>query len=486
MLIGVSCFDRTDTLTKKYSKKRRRRTRHTTRSISSSSLTLEEGYMNVRISPYTWILSTYYQDRIITSVDDTGGVIRFLADESSTDVDVVIVHVLGISKTTIEGKYLVDNSYKTNAQIKPAEDFLFPMVIASEIGSAEGSNPNLQLYHRSIEKNYFMAENYRFDLLEMYSLKTGEHYKTFHIREEATEQLAANGNSIFEISKNDVLLAFCRGTNIVSIYLMENTLEISTKLFSNLYRINSIDFVHNDEKLLLIGEEEKVKDDGSTELVAVILIWDLYSECDDSVKIIKDTQNIIRKCTNVSTKFVDHYHRFSSSNGFIVGVDEENGDVFSIVDHPDLADYLNPSVPSSELVTLVLPYQEVSSPLAQIYHYIYTQDGRYFDAKQEPKQVIVISNAEPWVRYKQHSRISAYLNNDKKLQVIMGLTTIQVWRKNDYSKYKRRLEYIWISPHGEKFDVQRLLIGNGEFFVELLLPESKQKIEIHWPHKCST
>ncbi|CAG8848271.1 18347_t:CDS:1, partial [Racocetra persica] len=176
-----------------------------------------EGYMNVRISPYTWILSTYYQDRIITSVDDTGGVIRFLADESSTDVDVVIVHVLGISKATIEGNYvgnyLADNSYKTNAQIKPAEDFFFPMIIASEIGSAEGSNPNLQLYHRSIEKNYFMAENYRFDLLEMYSLKTGKHYKTFHIREETIEQLAANGNSIFEISKNDVLLAFCRGTN---------------------------------------------------------------------------------------------------------------------------------------------------------------------------------------------------------------------------------------------------------------------------------
>ncbi|CAG8849536.1 33471_t:CDS:1, partial [Racocetra persica] len=173
------------------------------------------------------------------------------------------------------------------------------------------------------------------------------------------------------------------------------------------------------------------------------------------------------------------------SNGFIVGVDEENGDVFSIVDHPDLADYLNPSVPSSELATLVLQnIQEVSTPLSsQIYHYIYTQDGRFFDAKQEPKNVIVISNAEPWVRFKQHSRISAYLNNDKTLQVIMGLTTIQVWRKNNYSKYKRRLEYIWTSPHGERFDVQRLLIGNGEFFVELLLPEAKQKIEIHWPHK---
>ncbi|CAG8677910.1 2441_t:CDS:1, partial [Scutellospora calospora] len=296
----------------------------------------------------------------------------------------------------------------------------------------------------------------------------------------------ANGNAIFEMSKNDVLLAYCRGNNSVSIYLVENTLEIATKLFKDLYRINSIDFVHDDEKLFLIGEEERDKGDGSTELVAVIKIWDLFSSSEDAVKTIKDTQDIISGCKyNASMKIRDHYHRYSSASGTIVGVNEYTGEVFSIVDHPNLANFLKPPILLSKLVKLGITL-DAPSPSIQIYHYIYTLDGKFLDAKQE-KKVIVISNGEPWHRYKQHPRISAYLNDDKTLQVIMGLTTIQVWRKNEKSKFKRRLVYIWANLRDDRFEIQRLLIGNGEFFVELLLPDTKDKerVEIHWPQNCS-
>ncbi|CAG8501202.1 12744_t:CDS:2 [Dentiscutata heterogama] len=487
-LIGVSCFDRTDTLIKSSKKRRAHKTRSYFSSSFSSMKDLEEGrldYFNVRVSPYTWILSTWYKDRIKTSVDDTGGVIRFLADDSP-NTDVVIVHILGISRTTIESNYSADDgNLRTNLLKKPAEQFLFPMLIATEIGTAESSNPNLQLFNRNIEKNFFIAENYKFELLEMYSLKTGELYKVFHIQEETIEKkLEAHGNAIYEVSKNNALLAYCRGNNSVSIYLMENTLEIATKLFSNLYKINTIDFVHDDEKLFLIGEEEKEKDDGSTELVIVILIWNLFSDYEDCVQTIRDTQNIIQTGKNVSKFTTDHYHRFSSASGFIVGVNEDTGEVFSIVDHPDLKFALEPSV-SSELIPLEIQ-RDVStpSPLNQIYHYIY-KDGNFVDAKKEPKNTIIIGNAEPWVRFKKHPRTSAYLNDDKTLQVIIGLTTIQVWKKNESSKYRRRLEYIWTSGRDEGFDIQSFHIGNGEFSVKLSLPIAKEEYKIHWPRERS-
>ncbi|CAG8711806.1 24992_t:CDS:10, partial [Dentiscutata erythropus] len=485
-LIGVSCFDRTDTLIKSSKKRRARKSGSYFSSSFSSMKDLEEGhldYFNVRVSPYTWILSTWYADRIKTSVDDTGGVIRFLADDSP-NTDVVVVHVQGISRTTIESNYADGGSLRTDLLKKPAEQFLFPMLIATEIGTAESSNPNLQLFNRNIEKNFFVAENYKFELLEMYSLKTGELYKTFHIKEETIEKkLEAHGNAIYEVSKNDALLAYCRGNNSVSIYLMENTLEIATKLFSNLYRINTIDFVHDDEKLFLIGEEEKDKDDGSTELVTVILIWNLFSDYEDCVQTIRDTQNIIQTGKHFS-RFTEHYHKFSSASGFIVGVNEDTGEVFSIVDHPDLKYVLEPFV-SSELIPLEIQ-RDVStpSPINQVYHYIY-KDGKFVDARKEPKNTIIIGNAEPWVRLKKHPRTSAYLNDDKTLQVIMGLTTIQVWRKNESSKYRRRLEYIWTSGRDEVFDLQSFHIGNGEFSVELSLPIAKETYKIHWPRECS-
>ncbi|RIB02373.1 hypothetical protein C2G38_886190 [Gigaspora rosea] len=482
-LIGVSCFDRTDTLIKS-TKKRRSHKRY------FSSRDLEEGYLNVRVSPYTWIISTWYQERIPTSIDDTGGVIRFLADDSP-DTDVVMIHIQGISRTTIKSNYS-DNGGNliSNLCVKLVEHFLFPMIIATEISMAEGLNPNLQLFQRSIEKNYFMAENYKFDLLEMYSLKTGELYRTFHIREEEVDKrLEVHGSAIFEISRNDVLLAYCRGTNSITIYLMENSLEIVTKPFPNLYRINSIDFCHNDENLYIIGEEEKNGENGSTELITVIYIWQLFSESKDSVMRIENTFNII-KGKKFSTKQTENYHRFSSASGIIVGVDEETGEICSIVDHPEMNNAFNSLNPSksSELIELDLQSNrgDVSTPLSQIYHYIYTLDGNFLDAKKEQRNTIIIGNAEPWVRLKQHPRISAYLDNEKTLQVILSFTTIQVWKRNDSSKYKRRLLYIWTSGRDERFDIQIFKIGNGEFFVELSLPIAKEHYKIHWPHECST
>ncbi|CAG8462347.1 6024_t:CDS:10 [Dentiscutata heterogama] len=477
-LIGISCFEQNNNR-KYYAKESTSRG-----TLEDSSLdNVEQGRSLIsKVIPRTWVLSMLYQDRLITSLDEIGGVIRFLPNpqsQASDYLDLVIIHEEGISKITIENNYVTRSGYfDQNKSNKPSEDFLFPTVVSNQIDAIKDigdPKPKLQLFHRSIEKNYFIVENYKIDLVEMYDLKTSKLHKTFHARKEAHS--IANGYSIVEVSKNDVLMAYCRGTNSITIYLMENTLEIVTKIFPNLYRINSIDFIHNDEKLLLVGEEEK--NSGSSELITVIVIWDLFSTKDNAIRTFYDTENLI------PARFQESYHKFSSASGIIVCVNEDNGNVMSIVDHPSLKDTLNPPPISSSKLTQ-LNFLEAREQTDQIYHLIFTQNGKFLDAKQEPRHVIVVHGTEPWVRYKQYPRLSAYLNKDKNHQVIIGLTTIQVWRRENNGSNKRSLEYIWTSPDNMTFEIQSLSIGNGEFFIDLSYQDTGEHDQIHWPHMCHT
>ncbi|KAF0448101.1 transient receptor potential cation channel subfamily a member 1-like isoform x1 [Gigaspora margarita] len=474
-LIGISCFDVSSNPTNEA---------YFRGILEDSSDNAEQGRSFVtKVAPRTWVLSTLYQDRLKTSFDEIGGVIRFLTNpqsHASDDHDLVLIHEEGISKITIENNYVNRaGNFVRNRSNKPSEDFIFPTVISNQIeaiGDFGDSQPKLQLFHHCIEKHYFLVENFKMDLLEIYDLKNdGELYKTFHARKESFAH--ANGISIIQISNNDVLMAYCRGSNSVSIYLMENTLEIQTKVFPNLYRINSIDFIHNDEKLLLVGEEDNGKGDGSSELITVIIIWDLFSGKENAIRTYHDTEKII------PARPQETYHKFASASGVIVCVNEDNGNIFSIVDHPSLENILNPPpISSAELIQL--NFQEAREQTDQMYHPIFTQDGKSFDAKEEPRHLLVVYSTEPWVRYKQYPRISAYLNKDKDLQVIIGLTTIQVWRRGNDNSSKRTLVYIWTIPDKTPFEIHNFSIGNGEFFIDLSYQDTGEHFQIHWPHKC--
>ncbi|PKK70318.1 hypothetical protein RhiirC2_746684, partial [Rhizophagus irregularis] len=61
----------------------------------------------------------------------------------------------------------------------------------------------------------------------MYNLQSNELEMTFQKREEIITS-STIGNAIFAISKNGTLLAHCHGDNSITIYLMENGLEVTT------------------------------------------------------------------------------------------------------------------------------------------------------------------------------------------------------------------------------------------------------------------
>ena len=138
--------------------------------------------------------------------------------------------------------------------------------------------------------------------VEMYSLEKNSLENVFQKREESYASAIKGGLSCFAISKNESLFTYCRGTDSVTIYLMENGLEITTKQFKerNVRKILFFDFVQDDSKLLLVIEEESYNENTEGSVVPVVVILDLFS-----ILII------------VLEKSAIHFHSFHQSMNFL-------------------------------------------------------------------------------------------------------------------------------------------------------------------------
>ncbi|CAB4425400.1 unnamed protein product [Rhizophagus irregularis] len=177
------------------------------------------------------------------------------------------------------------------------------------------------------------------------------------------------GSPCFAISDNESLFAYCHGANTITIYLMENGLEIITKKFNETrVRILSFYFVQDDNIISL--------------------------EKSDS---------------------------FSSTN-------------------------TSPTTP---------------------YYLIYNYLGESLNPKTELSNGVIIVNSEPW-NNKLYNRISAYLDDDKSIQLIIGESTVQ----------QRQMQ------------IQSLEVGHRKFSLTLYIPSgitSKlgHEIKLEWPEKVN-
>ncbi|CAG8705421.1 11362_t:CDS:10, partial [Funneliformis caledonium] len=93
--------------------------------------------------------------------------------------------------------------------------------------------------------------------------------------ESSAKRIESNNNVIrkynrnsFSIDRQKLQLCFTRGQS-VEIYFMENGLEIASRNFKELEKIYYLEFIENDEKLLLIGSDEENNQK--------IIVWDLYN-----------------------------------------------------------------------------------------------------------------------------------------------------------------------------------------------------------------
>ncbi|RHZ78120.1 hypothetical protein Glove_167g89 [Diversispora epigaea] len=478
-LIALSCFDERDMMIIKDSSSGDDKTE-----LSDE----EKGPGNfLRSFPNTtWIISSWHEARIVTALDNIGGLVKFL-DDSSKDTNltnVLVINASGICKTVfnldnITMKESNSNSmweklpfYRHSASLK---EFLFPPRIQAEMRKLYQNTSCLELLSRSIENDFFLFEDYqdRNQVIQMYNLKTCKLEMVFHLGEQSDFTAFGCGNPAISISRNKNLLAYCHGTNSITLYLMENSLEVSTRIFPQIERIISLDFINDDESLFIVAQDNKNS-------LPIIICWDLFSYVKNSTRILEDTSKI----------FPTNNIRLVRACGTMLVINQE-GKVTSIAKHPSLIDILKSQLKSEKpLIKLPLQYLKDSEWTQAVTHTVFHQDGKYYNADIKEKDTIIDKNKdkEPWINNKYYNRISAFLDEEKTMQLTIGETTIQVWYKKEN---KNILKYIWTNCSNRKLTVKSLEIGHHEFKIELSYQSPKvyweeMVVNLHWPYYVNT
>ncbi|RHZ44909.1 hypothetical protein Glove_707g4 [Diversispora epigaea] len=429
------------------------------------------------ISTTTTSTNTEKGIEIYTSLGSIGGIIRFLDSDFKIlgsqiyKPVIVIVNGSGIYKQTLNNDEI--------RSIAKVERFELPHQLSISLSRLDHGQKALELLHTCIIKNHFMVHSFknRQQIIEMYNLITGHLEILFKRNEHSAAPNIIRGSPIFAISRNEVILAFCRGTISITLYLMENGLEITTKQLvgcgEGIYKILAIDFIDNDSKLLIVLEEQQESSSGGISIQQIFVVWDLFTTFKDSIRQINYPEAPLK---------MDATRQLINSHGKILGV-TDNNNIISVLDNQDVASILNP--PAKEMTKVKIKKDHVS-------HAIYDINGR-FDASELTENQI-IRNVEPWNSKKDFRRLSVWLDSTKRTQLIISHNTIQIWKycnKNKIEKLDRVLKYIWASQNvgSVGLQVQELKIRKQEFMLNLLIPSTKssttKSVTIHWPSNAN-
>ncbi|CAG8683286.1 476_t:CDS:2, partial [Funneliformis mosseae] len=415
----------------------------------------------------TFVYSTMLKERIGTTVDKRGGVIRFLnnnsTDQSKGFTNLIVMNASGITKSFINHQTLLFNDRSIDKRFLIAEEYELPTNLQIKIDQIYHSLNYTSFLNSIVEQNYLFVEDYKYQLLEMYDLQSMDLELKFEI-----SLLKKAKNSIFSISKHGHLLAYCNdGTNCITIHLMENGLKVAKKEFTTVNKILSISFIDDDERLLFVTEEASEYDENrKIGFTLTINIWDLFTFKNDVRKFVdkSDIFSSLQKFNN---------HSIACSNGIILAPLQDEV-IYSVLELSDIKRNLKSS-------------NNISQDLRPI---TINQDGQQFDTNKQ-KRGLVVKDKEPWVHHKQYNRISSYLNDEKTIQLIIEKTTVQIWRKRGHdSKHKSDLEYIWVNPSNQMIEVTSLKIGKSELSLNLSWivdsNDEKKKIteHIHWPNEA--
>ncbi|RIA97125.1 hypothetical protein C1645_855465 [Glomus cerebriforme] len=383
------------------------------------------------------------------------GVVKFMKNDANF-ICLVIINSIGMYKCGLELN-------ETLSQWS-IDKYKLPEALEDQLKQLQNGQQRVDMLSRSITNDYLFIEDFRNRnrIIEAYNLRTRKIERTF---QENFAQSSFNDASVYAFSHNNHLFAFSHDKNKIKIHLMENGLEVSSKLLEGVRRIIFMEFVHNDEKLLIVTQEPSE----TKTFKQVVNVWDLFSTTSNSFRTYEDKNRIF--------PHKDVYQlRLSNASGIILSIGNDN-EVVSILDHPDIKNLIEvePLSIFSSLTQINLENIDSSK-----YHIIFGNNGEKLDIK-DYDQEIINSNTEPWIIQNTYHRISAFLDDEKKIQLVIGQSTVQVWYTchidpNSKSK-KSYLEFIWTSHRHTPIEIESLAVGNRAFSLKL----SNPKITIDLP-----
>ncbi|CAG8582551.1 3148_t:CDS:10 [Diversispora eburnea] len=402
--------------------------------------------------PQTWVISTADGNEIYTSLESIGGIKRFKPLEQCE-------------------------------QFEQFEQFELPHQLSKQLKrhSHDKWQGSFKILQKSIIKNHFMVHSFenRHQIIEMYSLITGDLEMLFKRHESSSASDIIRGSPILAISQNEKILAFCRGTSSITLYSIENGLEITTKQLksqSGIHKILDINFIDADNKLLIILEEKEDRHLKNSKNHQIFVVWDLFTTFENS----------IRQTDYPKTKKplkMDLTYRLMNSHGKVFAIRDSEGsegseDIFSVLDpNEDVDSIRNPSKKAKTEV-----YINSTND-----HVFYNIDGKSCD--QLAQDQIITNNVEPWHSNENYFRLSVFLDSSKSTQLSISHNTIQVWKWKYLSNNKRERVLEYIRARNKEMEIQELRVGEREFELRVSVPSKElhtPKIRtIHWPNNVN-
>nr|CAG8509721.1 8984_t:CDS:2 [Entrophospora candida] len=273
---------------------------------------------------------------------------------------------------------------------------------------------NFALLNRIIVKDFFFlrknAKKYHF--LEMYNLDPnhGIDFELEHILQSSDCSNFPAKTPIITISKNSKLLAVTLCKQAVSIFLIENGLDIAMKKFKNA-RIIDMTFFDNDNKLAVVTQEEND--------TIYTTIWDLFN-CneDDSENIYDDNDNKLRRKQENRNRPIGLFSNFLVYPSLNPGVD-----LIPFDNNSNDSYYHNGFKPT--IICKIVRNMMIITDRKKIRYEIYDLFGKLLDtfddndAKQSQEfGNLIVEDSEPW---DSSSRVQTtiWLNVKKTLQLII-------------------------------------------------------------------
>ncbi|CAI2181778.1 17756_t:CDS:10 [Funneliformis geosporum] len=396
---------------------------------------------------------------------------KFIEDfdpEGSANNDAVLQRFLILN---CEGIYNFRyNKNRKNNKFILDESFEYPKSIAFELENTKLKSERMEVLFTSICDKYLLVEQYKNDMqaLEVYNLVEMELEITSNRVETEHVQLKEYHKNHFLISGQKLQFCFTKGHYSVSLYLMENGLEILEKKFNDLIdRIYSMEFIDNDKKLLIIGRCIKAKH-------LKVIVWDMYNT-GESIPIDEFSDSF-------TEEGIDNW--LAKTSGNVLRVDDK-GNVTSILKKLDVKyqKYLKEKSEKVEYASIDLKKEPSKE------HILYPYENKEIES--------IVYDKEPWM-LKGYTTTSFFLfhNEYETLQLLVGSSTVQVWHQIHKCKGQTLpnkgvpfLEYIWtngIPVDQEYFDkdnkkvlkIEKIKVGKKRFYMEVSWYETEDGKEI--------
>ncbi|CAG8615498.1 21574_t:CDS:2 [Cetraspora pellucida] len=439
-----------------------------------------------------WMIGNDFKAKECSIEINNGGIIQFISVDD--DFTLILLKGNGIYKYRL--RYLSDGM-KFHSEVLVLN---YPERIntALKYNCSEYVSRYMTVPHSDIVRKYLLRCLNRHYLLvdtsgrdpnkniEIFNLKTNQLVNVFKRYKFVLSILDREKPGAFTISNDENLLAYVSG-NDLKIYLLENGLELSSlSCEDGMFDVEFMKFVLNDEKLLIFKADRTVA------------IWDIFNSVRESIEFIplekstfsglakQMTRIVIGPSLEKSENLENKYFTILNIRPFF-DIDENQIAWDKLV----LSDHLTRSGLNPDWIELTPSDSNITNAKPNAYGI--DENVSLLDLKES--ELKYYQGIEPWAVHPAEKIIDTYikvrpsfprhviyLDKNKKIRLLIGNNTIQIWRG-------KMLEFIHIvndnpeepeEPH-EKFKINKIKYGVEKFDLLISKEEGKDiqiKIEL--------